>query len=131
MAGKTQKKNMEDVEVAKHTRVKLKTGDEVVVIAGREKGKRGEIMFVDKPRQRVVVQGVNKIKRFQRPTQENPQGGVIEIEQGLHISNVMYYDSKAKQGRRLGYSVAADGAKSRVMRMPKGERKEIKEKGDK
>jgi large subunit ribosomal protein L24 len=120
------------VEVAKHVRVKLKTGDEVVVIAGREKGKRGEIMFIDKRRNRVVVQGINKITRFQRPTQENPQGGSIEIEQGVHISNVMYYDSKAKQGRRLGYSVEEGGAKSRVMRLPKGERKEIKEKkGDK
>lgn len=131
MAGKSQKKSMMAVEVAKHTRIKLKNGDEVVVIAGREKGKRGEIMFIDKPRERVVVQGVNKIKRFQRPTQENPQGGVIEIEQGLHISNIMYYDSKAKQGRRLGYMVSADGVKSRAMRMPKGELKEIKEKGEK
>lgn len=130
MAGKSQQQSAEAVKAAKHTRIKLKTGDEVVVIAGREKGKRGEIMFIDKPRNRVVVQGVNKIKRFQRPTQENPQGGVIEIEQGLHISNVMYYDSKAKQGRRLGYKV--DGAnKSRAMRTGKGELKEIKEKGDK
>ncbi|MEQ9367229.1 MAG: 50S ribosomal protein L24 [Leptospirales bacterium] len=122
---------MQSVEIAKHTRIKLKTGDEVIVIAGREKGKRGEIMFIDKPRNRVVVQGVNKIKRFQRPTQENPQGGVIEIEQGLHLSNVMYYDAKAKQGRRLGYKVGLDGAKFRAVRMPKGELKEIKEKGDK
>lgn len=121
------KKEIVPVEVAKHTRVKLKAGDEVVVIAGREKGKRGEIMFIDKRRDRVIVQGVNKIKRFQRPTQENPQGGVIEIEQGLHISNVMYYDSKAKKGRRLGYKVDGDN-KSRVMRAPGGERKEIKEK---
>ena len=131
MAGQTQKDAMQSVEIAKHTRIKLKTGDEVIVIAGREKGKRGEIMFIDKPRSRVVVQGVNKIKRFQRPTQENPQGGVIEIEQGLHISNVMFYDAKAKQGRRLGYKIAADGTKGRAVRMPKGELKEIKEKGDK
>lgn len=130
MAGKSQTQSAEAVKAAKHTRIKLKTGDEVVVISGREKGKRGEIMFIDKPRNRVVVQGVNKIKRFQRPTQENPQGGVIEIEQGLHISNVMYYDSKSKQGRRLGYKIEGD-SKSRAMRMPKGELKEIKEKGEK
>ncbi len=117
-----------DPEVAKHRRVKLKIGDEVVVIAGREKGKRGEIMFIDKRRDRVVVQGVNKIKRFQRPTQENPQGGAIEVESGLHISNVMYYDSKSKQGRRLGYKTDDKGSKSRVMRLGKGEVREIKDK---
>lgn len=111
----------------KRVRGRLKKGDEVIVIAGREKGKRGEIMVVDFAAERVVVQGVNKIKRFQRPTQENPRGGVLEIEAPLHVSNVMYYDSKSKQGKRVGYKIE-NGEKTRVLRLPKGERREIKEK---
>ena len=98
---------------------KLHKDDEVIVIAGREKGKRGKVMFVDRDGERIVVQGVNKRKRFQRPTQENPQGGVLEIEAALDISNVMYYDAKQKKGVRLGYKVKDDGKKVRVVR-PEG-----------
>ena len=100
-------------------KIKLKKDDEVIVIGGLQKGKRGKIMFIDKQNERVFVQGVNKIKRFQRPTQENPQGGVIELEAGIHISNVLYYDSKLKKGVRLGYKTDKDGKKVRVTR-PEG-----------
>lgn len=110
----------------KHKPLKLKVGDEVVVIAGKEKGKRGKLRFIDKKTDRVFVEGLNKRKRFQRPTQENPQGGVIEMEAGIHISNVLYYDSKAKQGKRLGFSIEGD-RKVRVMRKA-GEATEIKDK---
>ncbi len=97
-------------------RTRLKAGDEVVVIGGSQKGKRGKIMHIDKAKSRVYVQGVNRIKRFQRPTQENPKGGVIEVEAGIHVSNVMFYDSKTKKGARLGASVSKDGKKVRVAR---------------
>lgn len=120
----------ENIEAKKRRRVKLKVGDEVIVIAGKEKGKRGEIRFIDKRNDRVVVQGVKKIKRFQRPTQENPKGGVLEIEAGIHISNVMYYDSKTKQGKRIGYA-GVGAEKKRVVRAGKGETREIKDKSDK
>ncbi len=94
---------------------KLKMDDEVIVLAGREKGKRGRIMAIDRRRGRVVVQGINKLRRFQKPTQENPKGGILELERPMHISNVAYYDSKHKKGCRLGYKIAS-GQKLRLMR---------------
>ncbi len=99
----------------------LKKDDEVIVIAGSEKGKRGKIMFIDRLRNRVYVQGVKKIKRYQRPTQENPKGGVIEIESGIHLSNVMFYDSKAKKGVRLGTKIQ----KKKKVRVTRPEGREV------
>ena len=98
--------------------VRLKIGDEVVVVSGSEKGKRGKILYIDRRKDRVYIQGVNKIKRFQRPSQENPQGGIMEVESPMHLSNVMYYDSKAKKGVRLG-SQSGESGKKRVTR-PEG-----------
>ncbi len=106
-------------ERKKFRKLKLKTGDEVVVISGAQKGKRGKIMFIDKVKDRVFVQGVNRIKKFQRPSQDNPQGGSIEVEAGLPISNVLFYDSKSKRGVKLGRKVGTDGKKIRVTR-PEG-----------
>ncbi len=100
-------------EQKKIRNTKLKREDEVIVISGSQKGKRGKIMAVINDR--VYVQGVNKLKRFQRPTQENPQGGILEIESSIHISNVQLYDSKKKKGVRLGYNVK-DDKKVRVSR---------------
>lgn len=102
----------------RYRKVKLKIGDEVVVISGREKGKRGKILYIDRRQDRVYVQGLNKVKRYQRPTQENPQGGSIEVESPLHLSNVMYYDSKAKKGVKLGVKIE-EGKRKRVTR-PEG-----------
>lgn len=67
----------------------VKKGDEVVVIAGSEKGKRGKIIAVDTGKQRVIVEGVQMIKRHTRKSQDNPQGAIIEREGTVHISNVM------------------------------------------
>lgn len=105
-------------EPTKFKKVKLKKDDEVIIIAGRseDKGKKGKILSVDKKRDRVYVSGINRRKKFVRPTQENPQGGVIEIEQSIHISNVMLFDSKQKKGVRVGTGVTKDGKKERVFR---------------
>lgn len=91
-------------EPTKFKKVKLRKDDEVIVISGsrEDKGKKGKILSIDKKRDRVYVSGINKKKKFVRPTQENPQGGEIEIERPIHISNVMFYDSKLKKGVRLG-----------------------------
>lgn len=117
-------KNTANVRNAVHPDAnrRMKIDDEVIVVAGSQKGKRGKIMSVDRARNRVVVQGVNKRKRFQRPTQENPQGGVIELESSLHMSNVMLYDSKTKKGVRVSSGTGKDGKKSRVI---SGEGREI------
>ena len=94
----------------------IRKGDEVVVIAGEDKGRRGKVLQVDRERGRVVVEGVNRVKRHQRPTQQNPQGGIIEREQPIHISNVMVWDRAEQQPTRVGRTQLADGKRVRVAR---------------
>ena len=80
------------------TRFHVKKGDEVVVIAGAEKGKRGKIIAVESKKQRVIVEGVRMIKKHMRKNQNNPQGAIIEREGTIHISNVMavaQFDARA------------------------------------
>ncbi len=94
----------------------IRKNDTVVVIAGREKGKRGKVLFVLPARQRVIVEHVNMIKRHQRPTQKLRQGGIIEREAPLHVSNVMVVCGKCDRPTRVGVQVLADGRRARVCR---------------
>jgi large subunit ribosomal protein L24 len=95
-------------------RTRLKVNDEVVVISGKNKDSKGKIMAMNLETGRIVVQGVNLRRQFTRPTQENPQGGTIEREMPIHISNVMYWDSKAKKPSRIGVKKDANGVKLRI-----------------
>jgi large subunit ribosomal protein L24 len=82
------------------TRFHVKKGDEVVVIAGAEKGKRGKILSVESKKQRVIVEGVRMIKKHMRKNQNNPQGAIIEREGTIHVSNVMSaekFDTRASK----------------------------------
>jgi large subunit ribosomal protein L24 len=81
---------------------RIKKGDTVEVIQGKEAGKRGKVLRVLASEERVVVERVNFIKRHVRPTQKNPQGGVIEREAGLHISNVKLVCPSCNQAVRVG-----------------------------
>ena len=74
----------------------VKKGDTVVVISGKEKGKQGEIIAVDIKKERVTVKGLNLVKRHTKPSQANPQGGIIEKEGTIHASNVMVLDPEQK-----------------------------------
>ena len=74
----------------------VKKGDTVVVISGKEKGKQGEIIAVDIKKERVTVKGLNLVKRHKKPSQANPQGGIIEKEGTIHVSNVMVLDPEQK-----------------------------------
>jgi large subunit ribosomal protein L24 len=94
----------------------VRKNDTVEVIAGKEKGKRGKVLFVLPARQRVVVERVNFIKRHQRPTQKVRQGGIIEREGSLHVSNVMLVCGKCGKATRTGVQLLADGRKARVCR---------------
>jgi large subunit ribosomal protein L24 len=98
-------------------KLKLRKGDRVVVRAGKDKGKRGEIMRVIQGEgpgnHRVVVSGVNRVKRHLKPSQQNPNGGVVEREAPIHISNVAYIDPAKNVGTRLGLSFLDDGTKVR------------------
>ena len=91
---------------------KIKKGDRVVVTTGRDKGKSGEGLAVQRDRNRVLVQGVNLVKRHQKPSQ-TAQGGIIEKEASVHISNVAHIDPKTDQPTRVGYRLLDDGRKVR------------------
>jgi large subunit ribosomal protein L24 len=83
-------------------RFHIRKGDLVQVIAGREKGKQGKVVRVLPKTERVVVEGMNMVKRHVKPNQKYPQGGIISKELPLHISNVMLFDAKAGKPTRVG-----------------------------
>ena len=93
-------------------KLKIRKGDKVTVITGRDKGKTGEVVRVEPKKNRVLVQGVNIIKRHQGPTQTNP-GGIVEKEASLHVSNVALIDPKTDQSTRVGWRVDSGGRKVR------------------
>jgi large subunit ribosomal protein L24 len=88
-------------------------GDTVLVISGEDRGKTGRVLAVFPDKQRVLVEGVNFIKRHTRPSQQNPQGGIIEREAPIHVSNVMPHDPKAQRGTRVRSRVLSDGSRVR------------------
>jgi len=98
------------------SRPSIRKNDTVVVIAGREKGKRGKVLFVLPARDRIVVEHVNMMKKHQRPTQKLRQGGIIEREASLHVSNVMLVCGKCDKPTRIASQVLADGRRARTCR---------------
>ena len=86
---------------------KIKKGDRVVVLTGKDKGRQGDVLKVLPKEQRVVVQGLNMVQRHTRPTQFDPQGGIKNKEAPLHVSNVAIVDSKGKP-TRVGFRVEGD-----------------------
>ena len=93
--------------------MKIKTGDKVKVISGHYKGNTGEVLAVYPKKNKVVVEGVNIVKRALKPNQQNPEGGIEEKEAPIDASNVMLYDQKAKAVSRVGFKVNAKGEKIR------------------
>ena len=94
---------------------RIKKGDRVVVIAGKDKGKQGEVIGVDGDR--VVVANINMVKRHTKPNPQAGQpGGVIEREGSIHISNVMLFNPASGKGERIGIKKLEDGRKLRVFR---------------
>jgi large subunit ribosomal protein L24 len=94
---------------------RIKKGDQIIVIAGADKGKKGEVVRV--AGDKVVVQNINIIKRHTKPNPQAGQaGGIIEREAPIHISNVMLFNSAAGKGDRVGFKVLEDGRKVRVFR---------------
>ncbi|MDX2101459.1 MAG: 50S ribosomal protein L24 [Alphaproteobacteria bacterium] len=94
------------------TKLKIKKGDTVVVITGRDKGKTGEVFEVMPSENRVKVRGVNIVKRHTRATQMQA-GGIVEKEAPIHVSNVAHIDPKTKEPTRVGFKFLADGRKVR------------------
>ena len=92
---------------------KLKENDEVVILAGKEKGKTGTISKINWKQKNVVVAGLNTVKKAVRPTQENPTGGIMDVEAPLHISNIAVVSPKTKKATRVRIE-EKDGKKVRV-----------------
>jgi large subunit ribosomal protein L24 len=91
---------------------KIRSGDEVVVTAGQSKGKSGRITKVFKDKERVLIQGVNMIRRHTKPTQASP-GGIVKKEASIHVSNVAVMDSTNGKPTRIGFKFLEDGRKVR------------------
>ncbi len=100
--------------MAKNRKTHVKKGDIVEVIAGSEKGKRGKILRVLKDQGRVIVEKINMVKRHTKPSQNNQQGGIIEREGKIHISNVLPVDPKSSQPSRVSRKRLEDGTRVRV-----------------
>jgi large subunit ribosomal protein L24 len=96
-------------------KLKIKKGDRVVVLTGRDKGKTGEVLKAFPRDNKVIVQGVNVAKRHQRPTQTSG-GGIIEKEAPIHVSNVAHIDPKDSKPTRVGFKQLDDGTKVRIAR---------------
>ncbi|MBF0163590.1 MAG: 50S ribosomal protein L24 [Magnetococcales bacterium] len=91
----------------------LKKGDQVVVIAGKDKGKRGRILKIETDQQAALVERVNMIKRHTRATKDK-EASIVEKESPIHISNLMFYDVATGKGSRIGKKILEDGRKVRV-----------------
>jgi|TARA_B110000967_G_C18668891_1_gene452008 large subunit ribosomal protein L24 len=92
----------------------IKKGMQVRIISGAHKGSEGKVLFASPKKQRIIVEGVNFIKKSTRPSQDNPKGGIVEKEAALHVSNVMILQGGTAS--RLGYKLSDDGSKIRVLK---------------
>tara|TARA_B100001027_G_scaffold24097_1_gene14190 strand:- start:320 stop:634 length:315 start_codon:yes stop_codon:yes gene_type:complete len=103
-----------------NNKFKLKKGDEVIVLAGKDKGKKGKIIKMEPKQMKAVVSEINKVKKNQKPDNNQP-GGIIEKEMPIHISNLSFYDPELKKGVRIGYKLE----KNKKSRINKSSGKEI------
>ena len=96
-------------------KLKLKKGDEVIILAGKDKGKTGKIILVKPSINKAVVSGINKVKKHTKPDNNQP-GGIVEKEMPIQISNLAFYDSELKKGVKLGFKFNDKKNKVRIIR---------------
>ena len=101
-------------------KIKLRKGDEVIVLSGKDKGKTGKITLVKSQVNKAIVAGINIVKKNQKPD-NNQAGGIIEKEMPIHISNLAYYDSSLKKGIRIGYKFNGEDNKVRINKQTRKE----------
>lgn len=99
--------------------MKLRKGDKVLVISGRDKGKTGEVLSAVPAENKVIVAGVNVVKRHTKPNTAHPRGGIIELTKPVRASKVMAIDPSTGKPARIGYTFTKDGAKERVFKVSK------------
>jgi large subunit ribosomal protein L24 len=90
------------------TKLKIKSGDTVTVIAGDHKGAEGKVLKVDREKNKAIVEGVNMVSKHTKPSAKNPQGGIVKKEAPIHISNIALIDPKSKKATRVGIKVEGD-----------------------
>ena len=94
--------------------LKIRRGDRVMVIRGNHKGQEGTVLRVEPDKNRVVIEGVNRRKRHMKPSQSNPEGGIVEFEAPVHASNVMLIDPQSGEPTRVRSQAGKDGKRERV-----------------
>jgi large subunit ribosomal protein L24 len=94
--------------------MRIVKNDTVKILSGKYNGKTGKVLKVFPDENRIIVEGVNIIKRHTKPSQKNQQGGIIEKEASVHVSNVMVIDPKTSEPTRIGYKYLDDGSKVRI-----------------
>jgi large subunit ribosomal protein L24 len=94
--------------------MRIRKNDMVIIIAGKDKGKTGRVIRVVREKEAVVVEQANMVKKHKRPSQANPNGGIVDIEAPIHVSNVMLVDGKTGKGTRTRTMKNQDGSKVRV-----------------
>ena len=92
----------------------IKKGDTVYVLAGDDKGETGRVLSIDAKKGRAIVEGINKVKKSTKPSAQNPQGGIVEKEAPIHMSNLSVLDPKTKKPTRVGYKRDENGKKVRI-----------------
>jgi len=96
--------------------MKIRKNDTVLVIAGKDKGKKGKVRFAYPKKERVLVEGINFIKKHSRARGQARQAGIIDLEAPIHVSNVMLFCQKCNQPTRIGFTFLEDGKKVRICR---------------
>ena len=94
--------------------MKIRKGDTVQVMSGADAGKVGRVIKVYLDTDRILVEGINIVKKHSRPSQDNPQGGIIEKEASIHVSNTLLLNTDGKTPTKVGYKILEDGRKVRV-----------------
>ncbi|MFI3293339.1 MAG: 50S ribosomal protein L24 [Rikenellaceae bacterium] len=105
------------------SKLHIKKGDLVFVNAGNNRGQQGKVLSVDTEKERAIVEGVNMVKKAQKPNAQNPQGGIVEQEAAIHISNLQVIDPKSGKPTRIGRKLDANG---KLVRYAKKSGEEIK-----
>lgn len=103
----------------------IRKDDVVFIRTGVDKGKTGKVLFINKDRKRVVIEGINMRKKHQRPTQKSQKGGIISIEGSIHISNVALYNSSTNKPEKIKMAIVGEGNEARRVRVFKYSGEEI------
>lgn len=96
------------------SKIRLKKGDTVIVLAGKDKGKTGKIVATHPMENKVTVEGINIVKKHTKPNRAFPQGGIVEVTKPMWVSKVAYYDTVAKTKSKIGFKIDSKGNKVRI-----------------